>query len=234
MNACLQCLLPIPELREHFIMQDYLSIAGERKKNNFEFCQKFHQFFSTVYSKSSEEKLWVLNPDLKKLVKKNFDPLMQHDSHEFLVYLFEQLQDEQTPKSREKFNGSESTKPVQQICNDYFRLHPSVIDSIFSGIQKTIVTCRKCSHASITFNPFMTQSLSCKATLKKSLHDVFDQHQIDGMYICEKCKKASKASVKHEIVKLPKVLIFHLKRFDAEFHKIKTSCDFDLDLNMTE
>lgn len=58
----------------------------------------------------------MLNPDLKKLVKRNFDPLMQHDSHEFLVYLFEQLQDEQTPKQKQKFNGSDPKISVKQIC----------------------------------------------------------------------------------------------------------------------
>jgi ubiquitin carboxyl-terminal hydrolase 36/42 len=148
--------------------------------------------------------------------------------------LFEQLSDEQTPKLKEKFNGSDTSKSVQQLCADWQRLHPSIIDQIFGGMMKTIVTCRKCQHPSLTFNPFMTQSLSCKSTLTKSLHDVFDEHQIDGNYLCEKCKKPSKASVKHEIVLLPKVLIFHLKRFDAEFHKIKTSCEFDPLLDMSE
>jgi ubiquitin C-terminal hydrolase len=93
--------------------------------------------------------------------------------------------------------------------------------------MKTIVTCSKCGHASVTFNPFMTQSLSCKSSLEKGLHDVFDQHQIDGLYVCEKCKKGSKAKVKHEVVHLPKILIFHLKRFDANFAKIKSSCQYD-------
>ena len=111
MNACLQCLLPIPELREHFILQDYLEYNNsgvERRKHNFEFCSKFNQFFTVVYSKNSDTKQWVLNPDLKKLVKRNFDPMMQHDSHEFLVYLFEQLSDEQNPKLKETFNGSDT------------------------------------------------------------------------------------------------------------------------------
>lgn len=86
---------------------------------------------------------------------------------------------------------------MQQICSDYYRLHPSIIDAIFTGLMKTVVTCRKCGHSSITFNPFMTQSLSVKSTLSRSLHDVFDPHQIDGQYLCEKCKKASKATVMH-------------------------------------
>jgi ubiquitin C-terminal hydrolase len=101
---------------------------------------------------------------------------MQHDSHEFMVYLFEQLQDEQTPRSKRKFDGSDAKKSASQVCAEYFSLNPSIIDKTFSGIMKTIVTCSKCGHASLTFNPFMTQSLSCKSSLEKRLHDVFDEH----------------------------------------------------------
>lgn len=236
MNACLQCLLPIDELRNHFLQQEYLGYKKrgvDRKRNNFDFCDKFNQFYSMVFTKSSKDKKWVLNPELKKIVRRSFDPLMQHDSHEFLVYLFEQLQDEQTPVFKEKFDGSDPKKTVQQVCEDYYRLNPSVIDKIFGGMMKTIVTCSRCEYASVTYNPFMTQSLGCKPTLEKSLHDVCVEHQIDGLYICEKCKKSSKAQVKHEIVKLPKILIFHMKRFDSEFHKIKSSVEFGTTLDMT-
>ena len=157
---------------------------------------------------------------------------MQHDSHEFLIYLFEQIQDEQTLKTKIKFNGSDSKKTARQICEEYYSLNPSIIDRIFSGIMRTIVTCGRCDHASITYNPFMTQSLQCKATLEKSMNDIFYEHQIDGLYICEKCKKSSKAKVRHELVHLPKILVFHLKRFDHEFHKIKSACTYGEQLNM--
>jgi uncharacterized UBP type Zn finger protein len=49
----------------------------------------------TVFSKSSTER-HVVNPDIKRLVRRKFDPIAQHDSHEFMVYLLEQLQNEQT------------------------------------------------------------------------------------------------------------------------------------------
>ena len=96
MNACLQCLLPIDELRDHFIMQDYADVLqkGNRLKNNFEYCNRFHDFFNIVYSKSSSSKRWVINPELKKVLRRKFDPILQHDSHEFMVFLFEQLSDE--------------------------------------------------------------------------------------------------------------------------------------------
>ena len=78
----------------------------------------------------------------------------------------------------------------------------------------------------------MTQSLFCKSSLVKGLHDVLDQRQIDGLYACEKCKEVSKAMLKHEVVHLPKILILHLKRFDSNFAKIESSCQFNPLLDM--
>ena len=110
MNACLQCLLPIDELRDYFIMQEYASFRNKKRiKNNFEYNNKFHEFFDIVFSKSSQSKRWVINPDIKKVLRRKFDPIMQHDSHEFMVFLFEQLSDESTPKGL-KWTG---TNPKQ-------------------------------------------------------------------------------------------------------------------------
>ncbi|MFO0117219.1 MAG: hypothetical protein ACK521_06270 [bacterium] len=52
------------------------------------------------------------------------------------------------------------------------------------------------------------------------------------MYACEKCKEVSKAMLKHEVVHLPKILILHLKRFDSNFAKIESSCQFNPLLDM--
>ena len=65
MNACLQCLIPIDELRNHFIMQEYLEAAKtgqKRMKNNFEFSAKFHDFYDTVYGKSQSHRRFVVRP----------------------------------------------------------------------------------------------------------------------------------------------------------------------------
>ena len=62
----------------------------------------------------------MIKPELQKVLRRKFDPIMQHDSHEFMVFLFEQLSDEQTPKVGSEWDGDGSTKrPMQQICNEY-------------------------------------------------------------------------------------------------------------------
>jgi len=37
---------------------------------------------------------------------------MQHDSHEFMMYLFGSLQDEETPIEGSKFDGSDESKSL--------------------------------------------------------------------------------------------------------------------------
>lgn len=67
----------------------------------------------------------------------------------------------------------------------------------------------------------MTMSLQYKATLEQAILEHLSEVKIDGNYKCEKCGKESKAKVSHEFVRLPKYMMFHIKRFDSIFNKIK-------------
>ena len=47
-------MLPIQELRDHFILKEYFEFRGKDcKKSKLEFCDKFHEFYTFVYKKSS-------------------------------------------------------------------------------------------------------------------------------------------------------------------------------------
>lgn len=238
MNACLQCLVPIRELRDHFVLQSYYDVALQggqtRTRNNFDFCNRLHEFYAVVYSKSSSDKQWVIKPTLKALLRRRFDPIMQHDSHEFMVYFLEQLQEEQTLKIRAMFNGSDHNKSIADINTEFKTCYSTIIDQIFSGIIQTIVKCGKCRHESVTCNPFMTQSLQHKATLMKCLTDNYTENALDDYYTCEECHKKTKAKVRHLIVKLPKILIFHIKRFDSNFRKIEKTTAYGATLDMSQ
>ena len=94
--------------------------------------------------------------------------------------------------------------------------------------------CGKCKHESVTCNPFMTQSLQHKPTLVKCLADHYNENALDDYYTCENCHKKTKAKVRHMLVKLPKVLIFHIKRFDSSFRKIEKMTTFGASLDMAQ
>lgn len=138
---------------------------------------------------------------------------MQHDSHEFMMYLLGSLQDEETPMEGSNFDGSDERKSYEQILSEYDRSHPSIIDKLFSGMQRTIVTCGKCQRDSVTYNPFMTLSLTFESSIEKSLSGFLKAESLSDKYKCEKCNKSSAATIKHELCRLPEVIVLHLKRF---------------------
>lgn len=122
---------------------------------------------------------------------------------------------------------------MQQICSEFNKTYATKIDQIFSGIMQTIVKCGKCRHESATFNPFMTQSLQHKQTLVKCLQEYYTENALDDYYTCESCHKKTKAKVRHSLVKLPKVLVFHIKRFDSSFRKIEKNTQYGAELDMS-
>lgn len=174
-----------------------------------------------MFSKSSKQKQWVINPELKKLVRKKFDPITQHDSHEFMVYLLEQLQDEETLSSA-VFSAPDPKLSQRQVCEQYDQLRTSIVDRLFTGMQRTAVSCAKCSYQSLTYNPFMTISLACKTSVDSAIREHLSEVKTDGQYKCDKCKRESKARVSHEFVRLPPFLLLHVKRFDDLLTKINS------------
>ena len=84
----------------------------------------------------------------------------------------------------------------------------------------------------MTCNPFMTQSLQHKPTLIKCLQEYYSESALDDYYTCERCHKKTKAKVRHLLVKLPKVLVFHIKRFDSSFRKIEKMTQYGAHLDV--
>ena len=72
---------------------------------------------------------------LKEIVRSKFHPILQHDIHEFLTYILSSAQDETTPEKGSTFNGSDMKKDYQQVINEYYESHPSIIDKLFTGIS---------------------------------------------------------------------------------------------------
>ena len=95
-----------------------------------------------------------------------------------------------------------------------------------------MVRCGKCRYESITFVPFQTISLQHKSSLEKCIVEHLSEKAIDDLYTCEKCGKNSKAKKGHMIVHLPRVLCFHIKRFDSSFRKIEKHTSYPLQLNL--
>lgn len=80
----------------------------------------------------------------------------------------------------------------------------------------------------------MTQSLTHKGTLQKCLNEYYNEHTIDDTYKCEECSKSSKAKKSHQIIKLPQVTVYHIKRFNDNLEKITKDTKYPPSLSLEE
>lgn len=72
-------------------------------------------------------------------MKHEFSPIMEHDSHEFFLYLLNKLKDELTDKSSKL--PLDATQPLHKLWNTFTSSFPSLIDQMFTLIEKTIILC---------------------------------------------------------------------------------------------
>lgn len=78
------------------------------------------------------------------------------------------------------------------------------------------VKCKKCSHVSNSYDPFLDLSLEIRRrnhSVQDCLDSFFAKEKLDDKYLCEKCNKKSYATKRIFIYRLPKYLTIHLKRF---------------------
>jgi len=63
---------------------------------------------------------------------------------------------------------------MEAIISQYYKANPSCIDSLFTGIVKSIVKCAHCNHNSVTYKPFSVLSLDLESKLEKCLKTHFE------------------------------------------------------------
>jgi ubiquitin C-terminal hydrolase len=169
MNAIMQCFANMTVIRNFYLAQEYAAYKSiNTLSHSFDFSNSMFLFYKTVWT---EKKKVVSIDKLRTHIMKKFEPVDQHDAHEFLLYLVQNLQEEGTPVEGHNFDGSVGGKSQEQVLEEYRASHPSIIDDIFTGMEKTLITCPK-GCQSVTFNPFMTLTLHCTDSLHNSIHDI--------------------------------------------------------------
>eukprot|EP00347_Sterkiella_histriomuscorum_P023719 403333621 len=87
MNAVLQCILAL----------DVIGDSIKKAAYDFEvtltpFCNAYNKIL--FISEKNQLKSWILPQTLQKLVHQKFQPILQHDAHEFLIFFLTQLSEE--------------------------------------------------------------------------------------------------------------------------------------------
>lgn len=144
----------------------------------------------------------------------------QEDSHEFLRFLVDGLQNSEL--------SMHSSKPDK--INAELKYTTS-IHQLFGGRLRSRVTCQKCQHPSDTFDAFL--DLSVEVRQCRSVREAFtkfikmDRLEGQNKYKCDKCKILVNATKQLTIDEAPKALVVHLKRFSPTGGKIRDQVAYD-------
>jgi hypothetical protein len=226
-NACLQCLLCVPEMNAYFLKESYREMpwAGPQE---FRICGTL----STLYQRmcGRDEPAWVAPRTLLTLL-----PSGQQDAHEFIwKKLFPSIRDETNPPSvhprGERLDGKRSWRW-------YKANHKSIVDVLFSGQYESQVACQTCGKVSATYDPFLDISLPAKpGTLLRCLDLHFEDELLsqNDAYQCNYCHSITAATKRLRIDISPKYLILHLKRLVRGHRKISGHIEYGLHLDMTQ
>ena len=181
MNACLQCLAAIEDLRDYYLDRKFKQFHDTKTvSHSNSYSRMMSEFYDEIFQYDQKMSKTLSLKTIKDCVRKKFTPTMQHDSHEFLMHLLSQLQDEETPVNNKKFNGDVATykthKSLDDIFKEYFELNPGIVDKLFTGIDRSVVKCASpgCQYESITYKPFSVRSLSYESKLDKALTKSFE------------------------------------------------------------
>ena len=117
--------------------------------------------------------------------------MRMHDSQEFFVCFLDEIQKELN--SNEKCIIPEKAS-MEERWIIYRKINNSFIDSIFTGLMRSTVQCKKCKYKSSTYEPFMDLSVSINKykNLEKCLKQYFENEKIACEYKCENCKNVAK------------------------------------------
>ena len=228
MNAVIQCLFNVKYFTDYFIDKLYLSDINRNSK--FGTRGELTEEFGVLMSEMANPQVKHISPkDFRRIVGKHISAYSgneQQDSHEFLLILFEKLHADlnraQLIKNQIEIPDSlGSQEAIERFWRNHLENNNSKISEIFEGLIMSTLECKDCQKKSNTFEvftclslPIPTSNLGTRSDLEDCLKEYTKNELMcdEAAWECPTCKVKRPAIKKTSIVRLPKVLIIHLKR----------------------
>ncbi|KAI8826371.1 hypothetical protein BJ741DRAFT_43582 [Chytriomyces cf. hyalinus JEL632] len=202
LNSTLQCLTYTPPLALYLLSRSHS--AKCRQTSYCTFCELERH---VTRSLSGVRGNAVITPKTivgrLKSVAKHLKVGRQEDSHEFLRYFVDSLQNNSLVGHAKLTHAQKETTVVHQI---------------FGGYLQSRIVCTVCKTPSDTIDSCLDISLEVKHanTIDKAFQQFTKTEMLrgDNKYRCAKCKTLVDASKRLQILEAPQVLVIHLKRFE--------------------
>lgn len=228
MNSVLQALYTSRELRDFVI--SCLESGGQ-----------LYTALSRLFKDMTSNRTAYVNPSSFRSTfiqyESKFRGYEQQDAQEFLRYLINGLHDElNKAKCRPKRQLVEP-KSSQEAWNSYReRIDDSKLIELFVGQFSSVIKCTDCGNESTCWDPFWDLSLAVpryrsRVDIEECLAAFTEQETLDGneQPFCSSCKKHRRSTKRLSIVRSPKILIIHLKKFSNDGYKLSS----DINVNQT-
>lgn len=246
LNAPLQCLRHVPDLTVFFHKHSDSWIHDGSEKNAT-LCRGYKELVNDLWSGVAPGYLRPggfirhFRDALRGTMFEHMVAPQQHDSHEALMFLLDQLHEGMKRPLSINIMAEEGT-PVHaaltawkdQVAPEY-----SPIVDYFFGLMEVSVTCQGCQNVSCRYEPFNMLNVdfpnSNQATLAECIDFAFAGEPIDE-YACEKCcpdlpkdepkPKRHPGVIQRRIWRLPQNLILVVKRFRYDTKMTKCNANF--------
>ena len=240
MNSVLQCLSHILPLRQFYVSDEYKQCLNNSGDLSDAFKRVMVQLWGTTTNYS------VDSNDLKKQVRAitdRFPKYDQHDAHEFMRFLLNELHEEINRASVEGRKSPADNETLEEACARYLTWEDSRISELFGGMLRSEVCCSVCCNQSTVYVPFMDialpipERLSYSGTSDPAVHltdclnllttkEILDNEERP---YCNNCKELTRSTKHLDITKLPRFFVIQLKRFSyyPERTKLSTPVKFD-------
>ncbi|XP_015336158.1 inactive ubiquitin carboxyl-terminal hydrolase 50 [Marmota marmota marmota] len=231
MNAILQCLCSISPLVEYFLSGKYMTAL---QKDCSEVATAFAYLMTDMWLGDSD----CVSPEIFRSALGNLYPAFmkktQQDAQEFLIYVLNELHEALKKYHRRRSHEKGS---AQRCCRKVIANETSIITRLFEGQLNYGIICLKCENCTYKNEVFTVLSLPIPSEYECSLQDClqcfFQQDTLtwNNQIHCSFCETKQETSVRASISKAPKIIIFHLKRFDIQGtlkRKLRTDIHYPL------
>ena len=245
MNSTLQCLSHTLPLREFYVSDEYKQFLNKRGYLSSAFKRVMVELWDSTSQHSVDPY------DLRREVKARtdrFPDYRQHDAHEFMRFLLNELHEEINRASVEGRKSPADNETLGEACARHLTWEDSRISELFGGMLRSEVCCSVCSDKSIVYIPFLDIALPILKTTKESSYHIYCSSDpavqldtclemftaaetLDGEErpYSNKCNALTKSTKQLTVAKLPRLLIIQLKRFSSNQirRKLYTPVRFD-------
>ena len=244
LNSTLQALRHNTEMTAFFLENKHEQWVNRKKPEpKVELVRGYADLLKTLWSGSKpayvrpEGFLQTMMPSAKAAGFDHFLVPEQHDSHEFLVFLLDQLHEglaeevniqitrppPQTPKDK-------AIQAALEAWKGFFGKQYSPLTEMIYGLLRVTMTCKSCNKSVDsweTFNCLKMPISKSTATIEEMLTEELKEEEIEG-YACEHCKPTRTVAIrKPTIWRLPRMVCLVAKRFTYDGRKIHTPITFD-------